>query len=148
MMRTLILLCSLILSVGQTIAQNPTPTELNDLNKLRAAYPPAQPKATAAEVEAALSEDLFTPLPTISKEQSPQIAATVRALAYAKLSGKSGAAERLDTYLDYLSKDSVIERMPKLVYSAYGSVRQLPADLLSALPACDSLRRTRLIAGV
>lgn len=102
MMRTLILLCSLILSVGQTIAQNPTPTELNDLNKLRAAYPLAQPKATAAEVEAALSEDLFTPLPTISKEQTPHIAATVRALAYAKLSGKSGAAERLDAYLDYL----------------------------------------------
>ena len=50
MMKTLILLCSLILSVGQTIAQNPTPTELNDLNKLRAAYPLAQPKATAAEV--------------------------------------------------------------------------------------------------
>lgn len=148
MMRTLVLLCCLILSVGQTIAQNPTPTELNDLNKLRAAYPLAQPKATAAEVEAALSEDLFTPLPTISKEQTPHIAATVRALAYAKLSGKSGAAERLDAYLDYLSKDSVIERMPKLVYSAYGSVRQLPADLLSALPACDSLRRTRLIAGV
>ncbi|MBX9187172.1 chondroitinase [Bacteroides sp. K03] len=48
-------------------------------------------------------------------------------------------------YMDAILENGVITRIPKLVYSDYGMVRQIPFHLLAALPACSDEQKSRLI---
>lgn len=76
------------------------------------------------------------------------VAKNVRVLSYGALKyGKSGKAD-LDLYLDYLFTHGFFLRMPKLVYSNYSDVRTIPANLMSALPVCDDMRKLKMIAAV
>lgn len=135
-----------------------------DLELLRKKYKPTLPQATQVEVEAAFKlVDLYQlnrmsngmvkgislyDKEVITNELARRLGNTVRALAFATTKQLPGAEERFTLFMDYLTTEHAIERIPKFKYSSYDDVRKLPANFLSALTVCDSLRKARLISGV
>lgn len=135
-----------------------------ELNEFRKKYKLTDPKANPKEVEAALMQvqlyqlervnattvtgTSFLKKDKITLQQGRDIAKTVRALAFAALKEGGAAKKDLFLFLDYLFSQNIIESIPKYKYSNYNDVRKVPADLLSALPVCDDLRKSRLIMAV
>lgn len=135
-----------------------------ELNEFQKKYKLTDPKANPKEVEAALMQvqlyqlervnattvtgTSFLKKDKITLQQGRDIAKTVRALAFAALKEGGAAKKDLFLFLDYLFSQNIIESIPKYKYSNYNDVRKVPADLLSALPVCDDLRKSRLIMAV
>lgn len=133
---------------AQTTQSGPdVKTQKKELNEFRKKYKLAAPKATPKEVEAA-SPYMEVDKSKITLQQGRDIAKNVRVLAFAALENGGEAKKEFNAFLDYLFEENIIESIPKYQYSNYGDVRKVPADLLSALPACDDARKSRLIAAV
>lgn len=136
----------------------------NELQELRNKYKLTSPKANQSEVDAALNQIKLYQLQRvddatvtgaalldkkkITLQQARDIAKTVRALSFAASKEGREAKDDLNLYLDYLFTENIIENVPKLVYSNYGDVRRIPADLLSVLSVCDDTRKSRMIEAV
>lgn len=71
----------------------------------------------------------------------------VHGWAFAALSNQT-EGKHFNKYMDAILENGVISRFPKLVYSDYGMVREIPFHLLAALPACNTEQKVRLIAAV
>lgn len=145
-----LLMVLLVAIAGNATPANPKQTQQDDLHQLRKRYPLERPKATTQEIQTAivfLDTIRLEGTETISKELARPLSAAVRSLSYAATAGLP-EGKQLSALLDRLFQHHVIERYSRLVYSSYGDVRTLPADLLSALTACDANRQQRLIAAV
>ena len=135
-----------------------------ELNELRKKYKLVSPNANPNEVKAAFNQVQLYQLERVNTatvtgasllkkdkitlQQGRDIAKTVRALAFAAQTDGGDAKKDLFLYLDFLFTGNIIESIPKFKYSNYDDVRKMPADLLSALPVCDEVRKSRLIAAV
>lgn len=139
-------------------------TQKKELAALRNKYKLAAPKANAREIETAKMQLQLYQLTRMDDttvtgggflnngkmtlQRARDLAKTVRALAVAAIQEGGNAQDELDLFLDYLSTQNIIESIPKYRYSNYNDVRRVPADFLSALPACNDRRKMRLIAAV
>lgn len=83
----------------------------------------------------------------IPNEVARSLSAAVRSLAYAACADLP-EGEQFSEFIDTILANRAIERIPKMVYSRYGDVRDIPAGFLSALPACNARQQGRLIAAV
>lgn len=136
--------------LSQDRKQSAVRTYFEDLYRLRNTYPLTLPKADKGEVQDAVSflkSINLTETGEIKREVMLLLSASVRSLAYASLSGLP-EGKGFSSFMDRLLENRVIERFPGLVYSNYGDVRTIPADFLSALPACNAQQRGKLIAAV
>ena len=79
--------------------------------------------------------------------QAQELSMATRALAYAALEKYPGAENEFALFIDYLIAQKAIERIV-FRYSNYQAVRKIPADFLTALSACDDIRKSQLIEGV
>ena len=138
--------------------------EQADLKRLRDANPLLSPTAKPAEVEAAfnlvklyqlerMDNGCVSGIPLFNKEKltlelARRLANTTRALAYAALENMPKGKEYFELFTDYLIAERAIERIPKFRYSNYNDVRKVPADFLSALPACNDTKKAQLIQKV
>lgn len=147
----------------QTIAQNIDEVKLKELQEFRKKYKLAEPKASESELKSAqmalkmlmlqrtgeysvTGADLWGD--KVMNQHLRDVAKNVRVLSYGALTlGKSGKAD-LDLYLDFLFTHNFFLRMPKLVYSNYSDVRNIPTGLMSALPVLDDVRKAKVIAAV
>lgn len=121
-----------------------------DLHKLREKYPLACLEASKDEMRDAVDyakSFSYTGNRQLDLKEARQVSATARSLAYAAVSGLP-EGEAFNDFIETLLKEKVIEHIPSLTYSDYGTVRQVPAGFLSALPACNTGQRSRLIAAV
>lgn len=154
--------------VPSSIQGSMSDTELSvkkkELKELRKKYKLTAPKANPKEVETASAqvqlyqlerenETIVTGAPLfknnkITLQQARDIAKTVRALAFAAFKEGGAAKKEFYLFLDYLFSQNIIESIPKFQWSNYNDVRKIPADLLSALPVCDDMRKSRLIVAV
>lgn len=154
--------------VPSSIQEGMSDTELSvkkkELKELRKKYKLTAPKANPKEVETASAqvqlyqlerenETTVTGAPLfknnkITLQQARDIAKTVRALAFAAFKEGGAAKKEFYLFLDYLFSQNIIESIPKFQWSNYNDVRKIPADLLSALPVCDDMRKSRLIVAV
>lgn len=121
-----------------------------DLHKLRKKYPLKQMEADKGEMRDAM--DFAKGYPhagtgTPDWEDARQLSEAVRALAAAAL-GKLPEGKEFNGFMEKLLADKVIERIPRFRYSHYNDVREIPANFLSALPACNEKQKHRLIAAV
>ena len=147
----------------QTIAQNIDEVKLKELQEFRKKYKLAEPKASESELKSAqmalkmlmlqrtgdytvTGADLWGD--KVMNQHLRDVAKNVRVLSYGALTlGKSGKAD-LDLYLDFLFTHNFFLRMPKLVYSNYSDVRNIPTGLMGALPVLDDVRKAKVIAAV
>lgn len=146
------------------MSQSDISIKKKELNEFRKKYKLTAPKANPNEVEAALMQIQMYQLERVNAttvtgssllnkdkitlQQGRDIAKTVRALAFAAFKDGGAAKKDLFLFLDYLFSQNIIESIPKYKYSNYNDVRKVPADLLSALPVCDDMRKSRLIVAV
>lgn len=152
------------LLMGVVVLSAEAKQEYTDLQRLRDANPFSLPTAKPAEIEAAfnmmklyqlerLDNGSISGIPLFNKEKltlelTRRLANTTRALAYAALQKIPHGEENLALFIDFLIAEKAIERIPKFRYSNYNDVRKVPADFLSALPACNDARKEQLIKSV
>ena len=137
--------------------------KLNDLQGLRKSNPLPLPQATSEELQDArklieryqlkrMQDGQVAGLPLSNEEkltlaQAQELSMATRALAYAALEKYPGAENEFALFIDYLIAQKAIERIV-FRYSNYQAVRKIPADFLTALSACDDIRKSQLIEGV
>ena len=83
----------------------------------------------------------------LDKKEAMLLSKYVHAWAFAAISEHSQGVYFTE-YMDAILENGIIARIPKLVYSDYGMVRQVPFHLLAALPACSDGQKSRLIEAV
>lgn len=130
--------------------QSETQTRFEDLCRLRKDYPLDTPKATKSEIRNAvafLKSFDFTGTGEIKSEEAHALSAAMGNLAYASLAGFPEGRE-FGGFVDMLLEKKVIGRIAPFAYSRYDDVRKIPANFLSALPACNTEQRGKLIAAV
>ena len=84
----------------------------------------------------------------ITLQNIRDIANAVKALAVAADKQGGEYQTNFNLLLDYLSSQNIYAQMPKYKYSNYDDVRKVPADFLSALSACNDVRKEGIVNGV
>lgn len=125
-------------------------TYCEDLCRLRNSYPLISPRAEQSEMQDAvmfLKNFNLAGTEEIKSEEAHSLSVAVRSLAYASLSGLP-EGKNFSSFMDILLENKVIGRIQQFIYSRYDDVRKVPANFLSALPACNTEQRSELIAAV
>lgn len=121
-----------------------------DLCKLRSRYPLQCIEAGNKEIHDAVNfAKNYEPIKIgdVDWEYVRQLSVAVRSLAYAAFK-KLPEGDVFNSFMKTLLEDKVIEHIPNFQYSRYDDVRQIPANLLSALSVCSKTQQSRLIAAV
>ncbi|WP_307757614.1 chondroitinase family polysaccharide lyase [uncultured Mediterranea sp.] len=121
-----------------------------DLLRLKEKYPWTCNKVEDEEIKDAIK--LAQAFPYEAKEsmdwnEALNFSKVIHSLAYAALSN----VNQQTIFNDFIQKtldNKIIARIPKLIYSSYGNVREIPFHLLSALPACNIQQKKDLIKAV
>lgn len=124
--------------------------QFEDLCRLRKDYPLDTPKSTKNEIRNSmtfLKTFDFAGTGEIKSEEAHTLSAAMESLAYASLVGLPEGRE-FGGFVDMLLEKKVIGRIAPFAYSRYDDVRKIPANFLSALPACNTEQRGKLIAAV
>lgn len=137
-------------SVDEFLLKDEDKTYYEDLHKLRKVYPWQCMKANDKEISDAVdfAENYKSlEIGNESWEYIHRLSETVRSLAYATSEGLP-EGKNFNGFMETLLTDRVIEQIPGLIYSRYDDVRKIPANFLSALPACNTKQQGKLIAAV
>lgn len=124
--------------------------QFEDLCRLRKDYPLDTPKSTKNEIRNSmtfLKTFDFAGTGEIKSEEAHTLSAAMGSLAYASLVGLPEGRE-FGGFMDTLLEKKVIDRIAPFAYSRYDDVRKIPANFLSALPACNTKQQGKLIAAV
>lgn len=124
--------------------------QFEDLCRLRKNYPLDTPKSTKNEIRNSmtfLKTFDFAGTGEIKSEEAHTLSAAMGSLAYASLVGLPEGRE-FGGVMDTLLEKKVIGRIAPFAYSRYDDVRKIPANFLSALPACNTKQQGKLIAAV
>ncbi|MFI3317103.1 MAG: polysaccharide lyase family 8 super-sandwich domain-containing protein [Rikenellaceae bacterium] len=138
----------------QVMSPEVSKQELKDLELLRKRVKIANPKASKKELESIQSqakEFLATPLPLavdlVDNKYARELAAQVRVLSYAAATDGQ-MRKTLVEFVEHLNDSKLLLTMDNYRHSQYTELREVPTNLLYALPHLKGEVRSKLIEGI